>query len=447
MANITDINVGAAPNDGTGDFLRNAFIKVNANEDALNADIQTRVLASQVGAAGGVASLDVNTGYVPDSQMNPKYDDVEEYGTFAALPNPGVSGKIYVVLTDAGGRNNRMYRWTGSGYVGLIADVGTTTNVPEGTNLYYTDGRMVSGLATNNADARTALSVYSKAEVDGLISSGTANALPWFAANAIPTTNRGSDIEVLGVGVMSWNTTTSRYEMVQYGMCGLQLVFVSASQLALRPMLNNLVMINGRLERLTADITIAATGLTASSGYNVYVYKNGSALALEISATARARNSDGVWIKSGDPTRTLVGKIVTGAGPSFVERLVISWYCRVPKVSASNLTSSTFANTTIAQISTSIDFLVWGDEAVEIGWQGYGSTPGNYAQYTYLSVDNSAVAEATILSASATLYGSVGGSHSVKLAEGYHTMQLRGFVSPSAVNTTISANYSVKYFG
>lgn len=36
MAEIQKINVGAKPDDGTGDTLRDAFIKANGNFEALN---------------------------------------------------------------------------------------------------------------------------------------------------------------------------------------------------------------------------------------------------------------------------------------------------------------------------------------------------------------------------------------------------------------------------
>ncbi|MET4877006.1 hypothetical protein L9G70_05980 [Morganella morganii] len=36
MAEIQKINVGAKPDDGTGDTLRDAFIKANSNFEALN---------------------------------------------------------------------------------------------------------------------------------------------------------------------------------------------------------------------------------------------------------------------------------------------------------------------------------------------------------------------------------------------------------------------------
>jgi hypothetical protein len=47
MASITPINIGAAPNDGTGDPLRDAFDQINQNEAALNAE-HTTIIASLV---------------------------------------------------------------------------------------------------------------------------------------------------------------------------------------------------------------------------------------------------------------------------------------------------------------------------------------------------------------------------------------------------------------
>lgn len=51
-------------------------------------------------------------GYVPAEYLPSYVDDVLEYQLFADLPNPGETGKIYVVLAT-----NLTYRWTGSTYV------------------------------------------------------------------------------------------------------------------------------------------------------------------------------------------------------------------------------------------------------------------------------------------------------------------------------------------
>lgn len=61
-------------------------------------------------AAGSYATL--VGGLVPATQLPSYVDDVVEAANFAALPNPGESGKIYVAL-DTG----KIYRWSGSTHV------------------------------------------------------------------------------------------------------------------------------------------------------------------------------------------------------------------------------------------------------------------------------------------------------------------------------------------
>lgn len=73
--------------------------------------------ASLKGVANGVAELDAN-GKVLTSQLPSFVDDVIEAENFAALPNEGETGKIYVTLDD-----NKTYRWSGSTYVEISASL------------------------------------------------------------------------------------------------------------------------------------------------------------------------------------------------------------------------------------------------------------------------------------------------------------------------------------
>lgn len=99
--------------------------------------------AANKGVANGYASLD-GSGLIPSSQLPSYVDDIVEYANLAAFPGTGIAGKIYVALDTS-----RVYRWSGSAYVQIVASPGTTDSIVEGlTNLYYT-----------NARARAALSV------------------------------------------------------------------------------------------------------------------------------------------------------------------------------------------------------------------------------------------------------------------------------------------------
>ena len=83
------------------------------------------------------------TGKVASQQLPSYVDDVLEYNNYAALPATGESGKIYITLN-----NNKVYRWSGSVYVEIVATPGSTDSVTEGsTNLYYTNARARSSLS------------------------------------------------------------------------------------------------------------------------------------------------------------------------------------------------------------------------------------------------------------------------------------------------------------
>ena len=78
---------------------------------------------SEKGTTNGVATLD-ESGKVPSSQLPSFVDDVIESNNFAALPETGEAGKIYVTLDT-----NKTYRWGGSAYVEISASLalGETT--------------------------------------------------------------------------------------------------------------------------------------------------------------------------------------------------------------------------------------------------------------------------------------------------------------------------------
>ena len=98
------------------------------------------------GVANGYASLD-GTGKVPSSQLPSYVDDVLEYANLAAFPATGTSGIIYVAQDT-----NKTYRWTGSVYVEISASPGTTDSLTEGsTNLYYTNTRARAAISVTGS--------------------------------------------------------------------------------------------------------------------------------------------------------------------------------------------------------------------------------------------------------------------------------------------------------
>jgi hypothetical protein len=118
--------------------------------------------------AGSYATL--VGGLVPSSQLPSYVDDVLEYATLAAFPATGETGKIYVA-TGTG----KIYRWSGSAYVEIVAAPGSTDAVTEGsTNLYFTAARAVSALASTLASYATTTALNSA--ISGLASVYTTTA-------------------------------------------------------------------------------------------------------------------------------------------------------------------------------------------------------------------------------------------------------------------------------
>ena len=154
---IVPLNIGSAPNDGTGQNLRSGGQVINANfaeldqrtaaaqsaAESAQAKADASIPGTQKGQPNGVAGLDAN-GTVPAAQLPSYVDDVLEFSSVAALPATGETGKIYIT-TDT----NSQYRWSGTQYVLLTASPGSTDAVPEGAvNKYWTLARTLGSALT-----------------------------------------------------------------------------------------------------------------------------------------------------------------------------------------------------------------------------------------------------------------------------------------------------------
>ena len=249
-----------------------------------------------------------------------------------------------------------------------------------------------------------------------------------YPADAIPTSDQGP-INVLGYGLMEYeNSIYNRYISVQplHGQC--RLIFVSGTQLQLIPKDGQGLVINGRTERVPSNLVVSNAGLAAQTRYYLYAYMSAGVMALELSAAGHATNLDGVEIKAGDPTRTLVGMVYTTTGAIFADSVVArntaSWFNRLPKsvsLTAADSSTSSNINVLIAQGTG----LSWGD-SINISLMGHGTA--NTAVASLLAayqLDGS-----TRVSPAATIpgvnYSSAisGAAPAVAVAEGIHTHSL-----------------------
>jgi hypothetical protein len=126
--------------------------------------LQTALDAKQ--AAGSYATL-VN-GTVPSSMLPSFVDDVREAASFSAFPTTGDAGVIYVAVDT-----RKIFRWAGSTYVEISSSPGTTTDVPEGTNLYFTDARAIAAAPVQSVAGRTGIVTLAQLGSSGTASSTT----------------------------------------------------------------------------------------------------------------------------------------------------------------------------------------------------------------------------------------------------------------------------------
>ena len=206
----------------------------NLNVDADTLDNFNSTAFEQISrknANNGYAGLDA-AGKVAVAQLPSYVDDVEEYANFAGFPATGEAGKIYVAI-DTGD----VYRWAGSAYVQIndavtSADQATklatardiiltgpitgtasfdgtanasittslnissksTSDLSEGSNLYYTDARFDTRLASKNtANLSEGTNLYyTDARVQSVINTNSAGFITPSSSSAL--TNKTGNI-------------------------------------------------------------------------------------------------------------------------------------------------------------------------------------------------------------------------------------------------------------
>lgn len=193
----------------------------------------------------------------------------------------------------------------------------------------------------------------------------------------------------------------------------------------------------------TTGVLLAPTGAAASTTYYVYLYLDNGVPTLERSTTARTTHTDGTQIKTGDPTRALVGLARTNGSSlwedSASKRFVRSYFNRkaLPMWNRFTLNRTTaFGEGSKVELNSEIrcEFVCFSDDSIAVTSAGYFFNSG--ANFTYCSVtfDGTTTDTGTISAAFGT-GGSVlnaarnAGPGLNPLADGYHYATLTGYVS------------------
>jgi hypothetical protein len=125
-----------------------------------------------------------------------------------------------------------------------------------------------------------------------------------------------------------------------------------------------------------------------------------SGLVLEGSTTAHVTGANGVEVKSGDASRTLVGAAFMDTGPAFADsdgkRFVLSWFNRRGKRSREAFSvARTTSSTTLVELNTEIrsSFISWSNEEVAFSASGFTTNSGASTNTTAAAFDSTTSGE------------------------------------------------------
>ncbi|MDB4658960.1 hypothetical protein OAL53_02275, partial [Akkermansiaceae bacterium] len=172
VSGITKSMVGLGSVDNTADANKpvsaeqQAALNLKADVTALNTGLALKAdaIAMETAldgkqAAGSYATL--VDGTVPANQLPSYVDDVVEFAELGNFPEAGEVGKIYVSTTTG-----KIYRWSGSVYIGIDPSLGSSDAVAEGPgNLYFTAERASAAAPVQSVAGKSGVVTLSKVDV------------------------------------------------------------------------------------------------------------------------------------------------------------------------------------------------------------------------------------------------------------------------------------------
>ncbi len=291
-------------------------------------------------------------------------------------------------------------------------------------------GAVISPAADTEGNNKSFISTGGDPVVDYIPKSLLASAGDMIVATAAGVAARlgvGSDGQVLTPisGVLGWG------EAPVGGECRLD--YTSATMLTLsRYDGYRLVIDNVARSIQSTGATLANTGV-ADTTYYIYSYWTGLYVSLEASTAAYTTDSrNGINVKNGDPTRTLVGMARTNSSGQWVDsatqRFVLSYYNRRPKLlrSASGGSEVSTTSTSYVLLSSAkrVEFLTWGDGPVlSFCETQYKNTVATGA-YVNIYADGSSIVTSTTPLISANSYVNFNFPFQPSLTLGYHYIDI-----------------------
>lgn len=225
---------------------------------------------------------------------------------------------------------------------------------------------------TNTSDANKPVSTAQQAALD-------------LKANlASPALTGSPTAPTQTAGDNSTKIATTAYSDAAVPAFGAALLSLSGGNLVLTRKNGKTVPINGANQIIpAAGVSLAPTGATPLQLNYIYAFMNAGVMTLERSTTAYSIDANtGIAIKTGDPTRTLVGMAQADTGPVWVDspskRWVRSWFNDFGVRLFANFTANrTTTSTTYVELNSEIrcQALLWAGEVFEA--TGAGSAGNN----------------------------------------------------------------------
>ena len=165
-----------------------------------------------------------------------------------------------------------------------------------------------------------------------------------------------------------------------------QFAYVGPTQVRFAPVDGSQLYIDSAFRTIPAGGVMASNaGLAPFTLYYAYAAMVAGVMTLELSTSAYAIDAaTGFRTKTGDPTRTLVGAAITGAGSpgAFVDGLTRSWFGDASPIQTTGAAgSSTYSLSAVVLSGTALSVLAWDTETIDVEYVGHGANSAQNAGY------------------------------------------------------------------
>lgn len=168
------------------------------------------------------------------------------------------------------------------------------------------------------------------------------------------------------------DSLSSEVEAIAFGHGGVELYRISASELGIRPKGNGRLIVDGKSYPTVAK-TMQDTAFPNDTIAFVYAYPKGDSYDYEASTTQHTTHTNGVEIKEGDPTRTLIGAVYRQAGNLRDEeafRGIANWFNQEPKLARGAIHAGSTPSTTTVGVTTVAYAIVWKNRLFKSAYSG-----------------------------------------------------------------------------